>query len=44
VDLEPHGRDVLAHCANTVTVHKPIKAKAPRISNPGTDNQVTRPK
>jgi len=25
-------------------VRKPIKAKAPRISNLGTDNQVTRPK
>jgi catabolite regulation protein CreA len=29
---------------NTVIVRKPIKAKAPRISNPGTDNHVTRPK
>ncbi|HEX7836815.1 MAG TPA: DUF3060 domain-containing protein [Kofleriaceae bacterium] len=29
---------------NTVTVRKAIKAKAPRISNPGNDNRVTQPK
>jgi hypothetical protein len=29
---------------NTVTVQKPVKAKAVRISNPGSRNKVTRPK
>jgi len=30
--------------SNTVTVRKPIKRKAPRIANTGTDNKVTAPK
>ncbi|HEX3474595.1 MAG TPA: DUF3060 domain-containing protein [Kofleriaceae bacterium] len=29
---------------NTVTVQKPIKAKAVRIASPGKDNKITRPK
>ena len=29
---------------NTVTVQKPVKAKAVQISNPGSRNKVTRPK
>jgi hypothetical protein len=29
---------------NTVTVHKPVKAKAPRVSNTGKNNRLTLPK
>jgi len=29
---------------NTVTVHKPIKSKTTRISNPGSRNKISRPK
>jgi hypothetical protein len=37
-DVAIHGNN------NTVTVRKAIKAKTPRISNPGKDNRVTQPK
>jgi hypothetical protein len=29
---------------NTVTVRKPVKLKAPRIANAGTDNHITQPR
>ena len=37
-EVAVHGND------NTVTVHKPVKAKAPRVSNTGKHNKLTLPK